>query len=198
MSNNDWTQIDWSDLYPRLLLFTASKLKRLHWRGRRSGPVPGAKTAKDFVQEAILKTISGERRWNRSYSLFEHLIGVISSEISHLVESMDNRRTLQADENIILIEDHRESPESVAARKSQERRFFDYLDTKNPQLTRLAQAILYDPVRSVAELAADLGLPIDAIDNLKRALRRATDEFLDREEPPEPSSPVKKGVAYGS
>lgn len=42
-SDFDWTQADWNDLYPRLLLVAEGKLNRLIWRGTRFGPIPGGK-----------------------------------------------------------------------------------------------------------------------------------------------------------
>ena len=83
-SDFDWTQIDWNDLYPRLLLVAEGKLNRLIWRGARFGPVPGGQTSHDFVQAAIEKTKGGIRAWNPEISIFQHLAGVILSEINHL------------------------------------------------------------------------------------------------------------------
>src|SRR5258705_4391977 len=94
--NFEWSAINWPDLYRRLMLIAAGKLNRLRWRGGRSGALLGARTAKDIVHDAIVKTMSGERVWNQGNSLFEHLAGVISSEISHLVKSAENRKTLEA------------------------------------------------------------------------------------------------------
>jgi hypothetical protein len=79
----DWTQIDWNDLYPRLLLVAEGKLNRLAWRGSRLGPIPGGQTSHDFVQAAIEKTKGGIRVWNPEISIFQHLVGVILSDINH-------------------------------------------------------------------------------------------------------------------
>jgi hypothetical protein len=62
-SDFDWTQIDWNDLYPRLLLVADGKLNRLIWRGTRFGLIPGGQTSHDFVQAAIEKTKRGIRAW---------------------------------------------------------------------------------------------------------------------------------------
>jgi hypothetical protein len=195
----DWTQVDWKDLYPRLVYLAAKKLNRLSWRGRPSGPIPGGTTAKDIVHNAIVKTMSGQRIWNRDLSLFDHLAGVISSDISQLVSSAENRRTLQADEKIVNIADHMEDPETIAIRKSQEQRFFAYLEEKKPALRQLAETILYSQVTGT-ELAVQLNLSIREVDSLKRALRRATEDFLNGEEPSNGANPAvkKMGESYGS
>jgi hypothetical protein len=120
-SDFDWTQIDWNDLYPRLLLVADSKLNRLIWRGTRFGPIPGGQTSHDFVQAAIEKTKGGIRAWNPEVSIFQHLAGAILSDINHLANSVENQITQCSDEKVIPIEDHRATPETSAIRRSQKR-----------------------------------------------------------------------------
>jgi hypothetical protein len=178
----DWARIDWNDVYPRLLLVAEGKLNRLAWRGSRFGPIPGAQTSHDFVQAAIEKTKGGIRVWNREISIFQHLVGIILSDINHLANSMENQITHCHDEKVIPIEDHRATPEASAIRKSQEEAFLSFLQAKNPKLRILALSMLYDPIRlGSLELATKLNLPICRVDSLKRALRRATEEFLKNE-----------------
>jgi hypothetical protein len=178
----DWTQIDWNDVYPRLLLVAEGKLNRLAWRGSRFGPIPGGQTAHDFVQAAIEKTKGGIRVWNPEISIFQHLVGIVLSDINHLANSKENQITHCHDEKVIPIEDHRATPEASAIRKSQEEAFLSFLQAKNPKLRFLAFSILYDPVRlGSLELATKLNLSICHVDSLKRALRRATEEFLKNE-----------------
>jgi len=178
----DWTQIDWNDLYPRLLLVAEGKLNRLIWRGTRFGPIPGGQTSHDFVQAAIEKTKRGIRIWNPEISIFQHLAGIILSDINHLANSIENQVTYCNDEKVIPIEDHRATPEASAIRRSQEEAFLAFLHAKNPKLRILAFSILHDPVRlGSLELATKLNLSIYQIDSLKRALRRATEEFLKNE-----------------
>jgi hypothetical protein len=175
----DWAQIDWNDLYPRLLLVAEGKLRRLVWRGARFGPIPGGQTSHDFVQAAIEKTKGGIRGWNPEISIFQHLAGVILSDINHLANSVENRVTHYDDEKVIPIEDHRATPEASAIRRSQEEAFLAFLSAKDPKLGILAFSILHDPVRlGSLELATKLNLSICQVDSLKKALRRATEEFL--------------------
>jgi hypothetical protein len=181
-SDFDWTQIDWNDLYPRLLLVAEGKLNRLTWRGARFGTVPGAQTSHDFVQAAIEKSKGGIRAWNPEISIFQHLAGVILSDINHLANSMENQIPHYDDEKVIPIEDHRATPEASAIRSSQEEAFLAFLHAKNPKLRILAFSILHDPVRLGSfELATKLNLSICQLDSLKRALRRASEEFLKTE-----------------
>jgi hypothetical protein len=139
----------------------------------------------DIVHDAIVKTMSGQRTWNRDHSLFDHLAGAVSSDISQLVNSAENKRTVQADdEKILHIADHMEDPETIAVRKSQEQRFFAYLEARKPAplLRQLAELILYDRGGHTSELAEKLNLSITELDSLTRTLRRATEKFLEEGE----------------
>jgi hypothetical protein len=60
----DLTRVDWPDEYPRLLLMAEGRIRRLAWpRGKPQ--------ARDFVQRAILKALSGQRTYNSKKTLFE-------------------------------------------------------------------------------------------------------------------------------
>jgi DNA-directed RNA polymerase specialized sigma24 family protein len=178
----DWTMIDWEDLHPRLLLVATKKLKRLFWRG---GAIPGGKTADDFVQDAIAKTLEWRRPWNGDCTLFKHLVGIISGDISHWVMSAENRRTVRSDEKVIQIKDPRHSPETEAIQRAQVQHFFSFLEGKRPDLRLVAEFMLCDPDGSSHKLALKLGLSLTEVDSLKRALRRAIEQFLGIDGSPE-------------
>jgi hypothetical protein len=180
----DWTSVNWNDLYPRLLAYAARKLDRLSWRGQRSGAVPGARQAQDFVQDAIEKTITGKRKWNsQEIALFDFLVGVISSEINHLVVSPDNTRVLGCEQDgIIRIVDHRSDPETNTIRNDHERAFLAFLAAKSSALLSLAQLILHEPgAIETSSLAKRLNLSTEQVKTLKKSLQRAAREFLENE-----------------
>jgi hypothetical protein len=177
----DWAGIDWNDVYRRALLFAAYKMGRLKWRGQAFGAIPAGKGPEDIVHDAIMKTISGQRAWNPEITLSVHLAGVISSEINHLAMTAENRKSLEAaDDKIVLFPDTREDPETVAIRQSQEQHFFTYLGKKKPALRQLAELILQSR-EGTSGLKKKLNLDDRELSSLKRALRRATEEFLEEE-----------------
>jgi DNA-directed RNA polymerase specialized sigma24 family protein len=67
--------VDWTDIYDRLLRFARRKI------GRRAD----AGNARDYVHDAIAKTLDGKTRpWDPARTtLLAHLYGVVRSEISH-------------------------------------------------------------------------------------------------------------------
>ena len=86
---------------------------------------------------------------------------------------------------------HRVSPETIALRNREEAKFFAYLEQKRPEMRLLAHFLLYEPVTGSHELATKLNLSISQVESLKRALRRATQEYFQREEFERPSATGK-------
>src|SRR5438128_1541962 len=69
---------DWEELTKRLLRFADWRLKRRWWRGAQNELPAGAPSASDYVQDAVLRTLSGQRRYDASRGdLFSYLCGVI-------------------------------------------------------------------------------------------------------------------------
>jgi hypothetical protein len=176
-NNDDWDSID-QERYQRLLFFAARKLKRLRWRGQRSGQVPGGIEPEDIVHTAIEKTKSEERIWRSTeISLLQHLMGVISSHINHLAMSYENRMIRCDDKIDSSMTSSEEDPEAKAVRESEEQRFLSFLEEKNTALRKLAELILYNAVTDPSSLAQKLNLLPRSFESLQRALRRATTEW---------------------
>jgi hypothetical protein len=179
----DWMQVDWEDLMPRLLLLAASRLSRLRWRGTRAG-APSIADAEDFVSEAITKTMEEVRVWNRdTCSLFQHLRGVIVSDINHAAESWDNRRMCNHPEDDGMDRpDGVADPESVAAWRSDEAHLLGYLHEHDPEIGRMAELFLVHDLRETEELSRQLGVPLAAVQNRRRRMKRAVRRYLSENE----------------
>ena len=184
----DWTEQDWDDLVPRLLLLAVSRLRRMTWRGRRQGPVPGAAQAEDFVNDAIAKTMGGIRIWDPDRcTLFQHLAGAIVSDISHAAESSDNRMTVSAaasPEDADWPPDTADAgpdPEQAAMWSSEQRRLIDHLDGVDPMLARMATCMLVEDRRETADLCMALDVAPSEVANLRKRLKRAVRAFITEE-----------------
>ena len=80
----DWNSVNWEDLIPRLLLYTAGRLDWLIWL-RPQADLPDGCTENALIETAIKKTLSGERNWApQDHSLFEHLASLIDETIETL------------------------------------------------------------------------------------------------------------------
>jgi hypothetical protein len=130
----------------------------------------------DLVQDAIEKTISGQRVWNREISLFRHLVGVVKSDVNHLAQSSENAMTRRDDEMAASAPDSGEGPETIALRELDKQRYFVFLERRNPMLRQLAELML-NGITDTISLAQKLNLTARNVDSRKRALQRATIEY---------------------
>ncbi len=194
MATFNWNDVNWEDIIGRLVLFTIGRMNRMTWRGNPcKGLPPGGKEPMDFVQEAIIETMDGNRNWNQlKVSLFGHLAGVISSKISHLSVSYENKFTLNNDENnsnsthqsiqdiIANTEDQQRNQEHNTIEELEKIAFLNYLHGFDKNLKILAELILSGSMDS-SEIAEKLDVPVDYVNNLKKRLKRAVSSYLDKQ-----------------
>lgn len=182
----DWPAQDWDDLVPRLLLLAISRLHRMTWRGERRGQPPGAAEADDFVNDAISKTLAGIRVWSPgACSLFQHLAGVIVSDISHAAGSLENRATRRgtiaagAEPGATLdVGDDAPDQEATVIWRSEQRRLLGYLDGVDPELRRMAELMLVQDLRETGDLCRALDIPPAEVANRRKRLKRAVRNYL--------------------
>lgn len=186
VEERNWAKADWEDIVPRLLLLAMSRLSRMTWRGRRDAVPPGAAEAQDFVNDAIAKTLAGVRVWQEEKcSLFQHLAGVVVSDISHAAEGAENKLTLASDGQAERGEgwppdvvDDRPDQEERTLWRSEQRRLLGHLDEVDPKLARMAELILIEDIDSSVELARRFDCSTKEIANLRKRLKRALHIFL--------------------
>jgi DNA-directed RNA polymerase specialized sigma24 family protein len=179
-----WSALDWDDLMPRLLLLASSRLARRH------GGAPSMVEAEDFVQDAITKTMAGVRVWNREVcTLFQHLAGVIVSDISHSKNSSESRltacpgrangHTTWPPENA----DQKPSQEDAACSLSDKHHLFGYLSTLDPMMAGMAELMLIHDLWETRELSKRLEIAPAEVANLRKRLKRAVRAYLTEKRP---------------
>ena len=181
----DWAAQDWDDLVPRLLLLAVSRLYRMTWRGRRGEAPPGAAEAGDYVNDAITKTISGVRVWNPgNCTLFQHLAGVVVSDVSHAATSMENRTTAAPPNDPAGDQwppdpaDDAPDQEHAVQWKSEQRRLLHHLDGIDPELAVMAGLMLVHDMQETEALAGAMGVPGSEIANRRKRLKRAVAAYM--------------------
>lgn len=186
----DWAAQDWDDLVPRLMLLAVSRLYRMTWRGRAREAPPGAAEAEDFVHDAISKTISGVRIWNPdACTLFQHLAGVVVSDIGHAARSMENRSTIAPPEDPPGggwppdPADDAPDPERATEWRSERRRLLTHLEAVDAGLARMAELMLVHDLQETDALRERLGVPASEIANMRKRLKRAVRAYLAEETP---------------
>lgn len=185
-SADEWAAVDWDDLVPRLLLLAMSRLARMTWRGQCNAINPGAAEAEDFVNEAIAKTMAGVRVWSRdTCTLFQHLAGIVVSDISHAATAAENRLTLADDGRSERIggwpperADELPGQEEVAVWRSEQRRLLAHLRAIDPVMGDMAELILVEDIDEGSELARRLDRSVSDIANLRKRMKRAVQAYL--------------------
>lgn len=175
----DWSMQNWKVLMPQLEYFALGRLK---------GTLPRVAEAKDLVQQAVAKTIGGERRWTpESCTLFQHLAGVIKSDISHATGSSEARLMVSDPgpangESVWPPDVADESPnqEQLEEWRSEERRLLDFLGCQDAKLERMARFVHLDDVRETGDLCRLLELSPAEIANLRKRLKRALQAYAER------------------
>jgi len=86
--------VDWERITLKLIEYATYKAGRLYWQSGNYQNLSQGKAPEDIAQEAIAKTLGGERTWdpNKQIDIFIHLKTVVDSLISHLVESDNHKR----------------------------------------------------------------------------------------------------------
>jgi hypothetical protein len=182
----DWKGQSWGDLVPRLLLVASARLYRMTWRGERRGTAPGATEAADFVNDAISKTIAGVRAWKpQACTLFQHLAGVILSDISHAAGSIENRSTLRDSADRSSGPDAATGgPGSSASHEAEllwqheQRNLLSYLDRVDPALRQMAELMLLHDMTATEDLSRSLCIVPAEVANRRKRLKRAVRAYL--------------------
>lgn len=141
--------------------------------------------AEDVVQEAILKTWSGERRWNRDAykSHLEYFFGCISSIISCAVKKYSDHERCINDNLAAYNSFHdicADILDSVIADETQIK-LLNYISIKYPSLQYLAEAMIKKSIYKSEDLSAYLGVNISKVYKDKSRFKTVCKEFMDKE-----------------
>jgi DNA-directed RNA polymerase specialized sigma24 family protein len=194
--------IDWKEVLTPIVLkkvgaWTASAMNKNGWRGESGATLPGCPSPEDLVHDAVIKTIAGSRRWNRSAcSIEQHLIGVVRSDLSHLARGPENRRSRSPDSRIEPMGSEAgwsvaRSPngvmptwipeQEIAVEQAELTQIIDHLLQGDPTGQQVARAMMAYEETSSKFLAEHLGLTEADADAAKRRVRRRlTPSLIDR------------------
>jgi DNA-directed RNA polymerase specialized sigma24 family protein len=185
---------DWDVVGRELVAFAVFWARNYEWRRGGTWELAAGKTIADIVQEVIVKTIEGRRKWDpHRGALVPWLKDQVKSEIDHLCHS----RSHQCEMSILENEGREkptdraeccafrqsscgtaftQDPEEIVLMQEEVKRREDALiqaADRDPQLEEiLSAATSCEP--KPRYLAAEIGVPVQDINNrLKRLRRRA-------------------------
>lgn len=182
---------DWPTLARHLLYFTLVRIRLYSWRYGGTFVLPQGYTAEDIVQEVIVRTISGDRRWDpEKGELLPWLKWQVRSIVDALARSAAHRHeelapdaaTLPGDDPLGTLATNYGAFNSVAA--SPEALFLDQesVDRRvghlfaavsgEPDLEAVLNAVLDGAGTRPREIAAFLEVPVSDIYNRLKRIRR--------------------------
>lgn len=170
--------VDWDPLVKRLVLYAGYRLRLYPWRGSYHNLPGGAMEAEDVVQEAVERFLARERKWAPARcALFPFFIEVIRSLVSHEHERNENQAFHDFDNVLVqaidkaTVEqlDRYTADETLIAREIADR-FLGKLS--NRTLRKYVALRIFGRHDGAADYAAVLGVPVSAIYNMDRLLKR--------------------------
>lgn len=185
---------DWDAIGKELVAFAVFWARNYKWRRGETWELAAGETVADIVQEVIVKTIEGRRKWDpHKGALVPWLKDQVKSEIDHLCHSRPHKYEVPIPENedgeeladrVVHCASRRSNldptlirdPEEIILKqeeiKQREDALFQAADG-DPQLEEILDVIT-DCEPKPRHLAAEIGVPVEDINNrLKRLRRRA-------------------------
>lgn len=191
---------NWERISLALTRYALWKINRLSWR-RGKLRLPGGHTPESIAQQAIAKLFDPDgRNWDpeKHPDPLEYLKGVVDSDVSHLVESVDHKGTVNYEEGY---EDEEESVD-LAVKKAVTKRITQESDTPLDALLQKEEKereekvlsafidfisehenllgvweCLQEGITKPADMATRLKKDVEEIYQLKRKLSRRVDAF---------------------
>jgi hypothetical protein len=186
----NWSDEEWETTIEQLTLYASGRMSRLYWRGlplRTGGAVPGGLGPDDMAAEAIVDVIDGRRVWDSSAEpdFLCFLRSVVDSKVSHLVESLENRRTrrlggVDPDATAPQRPGKGVDPGTECAEREWEERFrTSIIDAiRGDKLVEGVFQCLEAELTKPAEMAEVLGEDVKDINNAQKRLRRKVEAVL--------------------
>jgi len=172
-------EADWTTLQSQLLACATWQAGGYRWHRGDDLELAEGKTVEDVVQEVIMKTLSGARQWNPARGpLLPWLQAQSRSIIDALAKSASHRHEVSTLDLEGLASAHSPDPleavlEKEANAQSMRRvaALFQAVD-KEPELQTVLQVILDSCEPRPRYIAAELGVPVDEVNNRMKRLRR--------------------------
>ncbi len=184
---------EWLRLMERLTRHADCKLPHLYWRGVRGSrgmaPIRGM-GADDIAAEAITDVIEGRRAWDQGAEpdFLKFLKSVVDSKVSHLVRTVENRKTRRLgppnadDETSTTYQMVSSDPDPAdVVADNDEALEFQKSVIKALQGDEFAYRVMecLEAELTPSEIAEYLGEPISEVNNAQKRLRRKVEKVQD-------------------
>jgi hypothetical protein len=186
---NAMADADWDALYLDLIGYTMSRIADNYWTSVWNGRRPGGKEAHDIVMRALESILEGTRKPAPNLPLAAVLKMTVKSEVDHLMEGLENRRTQelhdgegQEESREDLIPDGSDAADKIAADNDAEQQNAKLLDLLMDELSddkALMELLgcLMDGVEKREEIAEALKINPAEVTNLRKRFDRRLPKF---------------------
>ena len=178
------------DLLERATAYASRLIKGNRWRRAHGGVLPRGNSAQDLVQSAFEKILNGAK-WDEEKDLAMVLCGIIRGTVKNLVESWENRRFSNPEDETESQEedeagsaiDRFASSDSTADRKVSEKEDEDLLLEiieslrEDSEERKIVEAIVFSGARKRAEVLDDTGMNEMEYEAAKKRLRRFLENY---------------------
>ncbi|MES2466347.1 MAG: hypothetical protein V4675_03510 [Verrucomicrobiota bacterium] len=178
------------DLLDRATAYASNLIRGRSWRGAHGGVLPDGNSAQDLAQTAFEKILCGAK-WDEEKDLKMVLCGIIQGAVKNMVESWENRRfsnpedeaQSQDDDEAGSVIDRFASTDSAPDRKASEREDEDLLleiieSLKDGSEERkIVEAIVFSGARKRGEVLDDSGMNEKEYEAAKKRLRRFLENY---------------------
>jgi len=171
---------DWKDIILKLTRYALWKASRYTWRSGNPRQLIGGKTPEDIALEAVEKVWSGVRAWNpdKHPDLLRHLMGIVDSDLNHLIHSLEFKKTYNIPDSAIIDEADKKgnAEEEMISRESAE--YEEQVKTKFYEMVKgdedleMLLICFEEGIEKAEEIAAETKWDKQKVYNLKRKLSR--------------------------
>jgi DNA-directed RNA polymerase specialized sigma24 family protein len=188
------TENEWHEFLERLTLHASWKFNRLGWRtrGRFDRVGPSGASPQDIALDAIVSIFEGKRQYNKNMypDFYSFLKSIVDSKISHLYESIKNRKiqvepmpqklTDDGTYQDMEFESKAADPAQACINKDIVVKVKELLAEEfiNDKIVNGILECLEAGITNRTDMAEMMGVKVKEIDNSQKRLRRAVDKKL--------------------
>jgi hypothetical protein len=183
----------WDRLYLDLIKYAMHLMRDNYWAAVWNGRLPGAREANDIVMETVQDVLGGKRTADLDLPLVAVLKMVIKSKVSHLLDGLENRSTVDVVETEQDVDNRPEDslsdtqahPDEAAAIKDAEAQNSKLLDllleevSDDDALLKILGCLI-DGLSKRDEIAKALAMTPSEVTNHRKRLDRRLVQFREK------------------
>ena len=201
---------DWKAIGKELVAYAVRRAWIYKWRDGGNRELAAGKTVEDLVQDVMVKTIEGVRKWDpdrgplrpwlraQLRSVMDHLYysGPHYYEVAILEgdddEELSDRVVYHASKVSTLATTGSSSPEEVLLEKEAEEKAKEQIEQRinllfqavsgEPELEEVLEAIMNGCEPKPRHLAAEIGVPVEDVYNRRKRIRRRVSKLMEKED----------------